>query len=291
MRKTNNLPWIGRTVATAIMVLGSLGVLAGSAAAQTTVYDYDDYEAWWDSFECTQKKNLLLPTAAETTDAAHEARVCVGSADLAPQEEIIISSFIQATPNGPFENNKAWWNDANQTPAFRQALAGYTSIGDASRMYVAPAAVTTVGNAALDFNDAYDDLRQRAMIVVNKSGDALSGRAMMTDDEEDDMGEAPALPLVGIGILGLLLAGRIDTPGCPPATPARLGGQPQRPTRDCFPRNAATVAARAAESQCASGPAWRSPRRRRRSASRSADCSPSISQRQRPARRRRRPHR
>ena len=34
---------------------------------------------------------------------------------------------------------------------------------------------------------------------------ALSGDAMTTEEEEE---EAPALPLVGVGLLGLLLAGR-----------------------------------------------------------------------------------
>ena len=42
---------------------------------------------------------------------------------------------------------------------------------------------------------------------VDKSADALSGRgAMMTDD--DDMAEAPALPLFASLMLGGLLAGR-----------------------------------------------------------------------------------
>ena len=43
MRKTNNLPWMGRTVVVAIMALVGLGAFAGSAQAQgTTFFDFDD---------------------------------------------------------------------------------------------------------------------------------------------------------------------------------------------------------------------------------------------------------
>ncbi len=213
MRKTNNLPWMGRTVVAGIVALVGLGVFAGSAAAQTTVYDYDDHNMWWDAHDCDAMKRLLpIMTGgtrnADETTAEHTKRVCVGSAELMPEDTIIIRTFIQATPNGPFKDNKAWWDHADQTPAFRQALAGYTAIQDTSGVYAAPTAATE--GMATDFNDAYDDLRARAKTVVDKVGMYLSGRGMMmTDGEEDDgMDEAPALPLVGIGILGLLLAGR-----------------------------------------------------------------------------------
>ena len=41
---------------------------------------------------------------------------------------------------------------------------------------------------------------------IDAAYNSLMSGMMTTDDEEEE--EAPALPLVGIGILGLLLAGR-----------------------------------------------------------------------------------
>ena len=208
----------GRTRMRKLICLAAVAALAltlgaGSASAQTVVYDYDDHNMWWDAHDCDAMKRLLpIMTGgarnSDETTAEHTARVCVGSDKLMPEDTIIIRTFIQATPNGPFKDNKAWWDHADQTAAFRQALAGRTAIQDASGLYAAPTALTT--SPATDYDDTYDNLRSRAKTVVDKVGMYLSGRGMMmTDgDDDDDTDEAPALPLVGVGILGLLLAGR-----------------------------------------------------------------------------------
>ena len=60
-------------------MLVGLGVFAGSASALgTTVYDYDMYLAWWDSFDCDEMK-VILPRKTGATPAesasAHTGRV------------------------------------------------------------------------------------------------------------------------------------------------------------------------------------------------------------------------
>ena len=230
MRKTNHVPWMGRTVVVAIMAFVGLGLFAGSAAAQTVVYDYDDHGAWWDSFDCPAMKRLLPAltsgnrglTADETT-AAHEERVCAMTAGLEAEDVIIIRDFITATMHEAHATHKAWWNA--QSPAsnactyWQQALAGQAPIGTDTGVLVAtltaansatttPAALTT--GMTGDYCGSYDRLNAAGHARADMSGNALSGRAMMTDgeDDEEDMADAPALPLVGIGLLGLLLAGR-----------------------------------------------------------------------------------
>ena len=188
---------------TALLIAITAGaVLLGSAeraAAQRTVYDYDDYRAWWDSFNCDEMKTLLIAKKSEST-AGHEKRVCGMSDNLAPADLLILQTFIAATMATGHADHKTWWS-ANSV-ANRQALAGRVAISGENQSYKEPSEDSNEG----DYSEEYDRLRPEPMARVVKSADALSGQSAMktTDDEE----EAPALPLAGIAILGMLLAGR-----------------------------------------------------------------------------------
>ena len=210
MRKTHNLPWMGRTVATAIMVLVGLGVFAGSAAAQgMTVYQFTDADAWWESFDCDAMRIILGSAGNADTDVTKEseANACKMTLDgLTTARSRSIEDFIDpatdaATTNdnviGMFASTKAWWDavgeETNQCP-IRQALVGVLPIATVTT------GASTDGDKNLFCRD-YDDLRGDDQDMVDMVGMYLSGQGMPTD-------EAPALPLVGVGILGLLLAGR-----------------------------------------------------------------------------------
>ena len=53
--------WMGRALITAMIALAGLVAVAGPASAQgTTVYLYDDTEAWWNTFDCAAWK-LMHP--------------------------------------------------------------------------------------------------------------------------------------------------------------------------------------------------------------------------------------
>ena len=202
---------VGLAAAVALMV-------SAPATAQTTVYDYDMYLAWWDSFDCDEMK-VLLPqktgaSPAETA-SAHTARVCVGSGALNLDDRVILRDFIESTMHDNYESHKMWWDanagdTAGTTCGIQQALAGRFALANdagAAALPVVGTTGSTTGTAG-DYCGSYDRLRSNAMARAMKSGDALSGRAMMTTDDDDDDAEAPALPLVGVGLLGLLLAGR-----------------------------------------------------------------------------------
>lgn len=207
MRKTKDqLPWMGRAAVTAIMVLVGLGVFAGSASAQgTTVYDFDDTEAWWNAYKCAAMK-VIIPIdtgsiTADETAAAHERRVCVMYDDLHPSDQLLLFNFINGdTHESEMQVGVEGWWDANSGDGgtaclTRQKLAGQTS--------VSASGVVDTG-APQDFCEDYDRLRPDAKEVVDRAGMALAGLGpnMTTTDE------APALPLVGVGLLGVLLAGR-----------------------------------------------------------------------------------
>ena len=213
-RESNRSFWLGRVAATAIMVLVGLGVFAGSAAAQTMVYDYDDGEAWWNAYGCPEMM-ILLPAYADgdgpgdltavETDANHEKRVCVMYDELPTRDKLVIESFIGSTDTDAHATHKAWWGA--QEVVDRQILGGALRIAadgsSGSFGYGAQTSTAADDGFATAFDPTYDDLGATVKAIVNAAGTALSGRGMMTDDEE-----APALPLAGIGILGLLLAGR-----------------------------------------------------------------------------------
>ena len=194
-----------RTTALLIAIVAG-AVLLGSAeradAQGRTVYDYDDYRAWWDSFNCDEMKTLLIAKTGESS-TAHEARVCGMSDSLTPADLLILQTFIESTMHEGYASHEAWWN-ANTDAGRRQALAGRVAISAADQTSKAPSS----DSAERDYSEDYDRLRSgTVMDRVVKSAAALSGQsAMMTDEEEEE--EAPALPLAGIAILGALLAGR-----------------------------------------------------------------------------------
>jgi hypothetical protein len=194
------------------VLVGFLAIGATGASAQTTVYNYDDGAAWWNAYGCPEMK-VLLPayvdgdgagtgTGAETS-ANHEKRVCVMYDMLPTRDKLVIETFIGSTMTNAHASHKAWW-DA-QSVVHRQILAGALRIAqdgiDGALGYGDQTDTALTTGAATAFDAAYDSLGALAKGVVNMAGDALSGRG-------DGMTDAPAIPLVGVGILGLLLAGR-----------------------------------------------------------------------------------
>lgn len=215
-------------LAVAILTFGSVGT--SEAQTSTSVYKYDMTAAWWDAYECPEMM-ILLPayadadgagagTAAET-DANHKKRVCVLYNALSNHDKLVLERFIESTDVGSpgHATHKAWWD--SQIKVNKQILAGALRIvadgtaGEADRYGDQTTAAATTGSATLfggtadDDATEYDDLTSLAKAVVDKAGNALSGRgAMMTDGGDDGMTDAPALPFIATIGLGGILAGR-----------------------------------------------------------------------------------
>ena len=233
MRKTNNLPWMGRTVAMAIMVLVGLAVFADNAdAQQSTVYKYADAAGWWQTFDCPAMMKILprhlgadqaeggVDTNADETEAKHKERVCAPTlAGLKTRERAAIESFVAALEDGPFTTHKLFWNHATNASCLNRArlagktgievgaVAGATAISPLQASIQAPATGTEAERLYCVAYDGSSGLRSdgvnpKAMVDMYLNG--LSGRGTAAATPTP----TPAVPLVGVAFLGLLLAGR-----------------------------------------------------------------------------------
>ena len=206
MRKTNHAPWLGRTVIVTIMALVGLGMFAGQAKAQNEPLILDNVMYWWDHLNCERMINAV--NAIDGLDAEHavltgtetftagtdgdndsEREWCAKWDGLGMNQQRALNAGAKQSRTDGGITTKAsdrifdksgWWDGLTVEG---QNMA----IGDTAGAVVTLAAATTSIAGRVD--DAYN---------------ALMSGMMPTDDEE----EAPALPLVGVGILGLLLAGR-----------------------------------------------------------------------------------
>ena len=207
MRKTKNLPWMGRTVVAGIVALVGLGVFAGPAQAQNEAIVLDNVMYWWDHLNCERMINAVNAidgldsdhpvltgtetfTAGTDRDNDSEREWCAMWDGLgANQQRALNAGAMQSRADGGITTKASdrvfdmsgWWDgmsDEGRTMAIGAAAAPAATVAAATSM-----------------------VSGQIMAAYN----SLMSMMMPTDDEEE---EAPALPLVGIGILGLLLAGR-----------------------------------------------------------------------------------
>ncbi len=211
MRKTKNLPWMGHTLATAIMVLVGLGVFAGSAAAQGS--DLQNYMGWWDSLNC---RYMVGAVNAASTDG-------LGGADFTTPHVMAGEEDVSNDgTDGNTDGERQWchmWDGLGKPEQDALKAVATRDVGGITRkptdeLISAPgwwaalnqeAKQVAIGedDGGTEFPDALRSLTTAQEGRVRAAYAALMSSGMMTETTD-----APALPLVGIGFLGLLLAGR-----------------------------------------------------------------------------------
>ena len=183
-----------RTLFTLGALLVGFGLFAGPAAAQVTFYEYDNAAAWWEYFDCDEMK-VIIPRAPDESAGDHEDRACSPTLrGLKRPEMRAIEDFVDSLANGPFRSNEAFW-DGNADCLVRVRIVGEAGLV-VPEVTMTDADITASDRADALYCENYDDLESRERGDVNEIANALGGE------------DAPALPLVGVGLLGLLLAGR-----------------------------------------------------------------------------------
>ena len=190
----------------ALMALVSLPGLGGEAQAQNTPLVIDNVPAWWDHLNCEKKINAV--NAITNLDTEHPV--------LATDET------FSAGTDGDNDSEREWCHawaglGANQTRALTagakqpRADGGITTaasdrvfdrtgwwngMSDEGRLIA-------IGGVNADVPDGADgELVNLTVMVAERVLAAFE--ALGAGDEE----AAPAIPLVGLGVLGALLAGR-----------------------------------------------------------------------------------
>lgn len=204
-----------------VAIVALVGVLGFSAQAQAQGNDLTDVEGWWASLNCQYMVGAAVHSGAESGalftkgtdgDNPDEQQWCkptfeaLALADRANLHTAVTTAagtagdandppaMITRKPSAEIISAKGWWN-ALTYDAKDAAVGGLLGLTDpANGTFVAMTEATEV---------AYDDLTVAQNARVNKAYEGLKKGATTMMPEP-----SPALPLVGLGILGLLLAGR-----------------------------------------------------------------------------------
>ena len=194
-------------VLAAFMVVGLVG-FPGQAHAQNTPLVLDNYMAWWDHLSCQRMINAV--NAVTNLDTAHPV--------LAGEDEVYSS-----TPNNSTREWCVLWADLgqNQQRAMRAAAMQARADGGittkaSDRVFDKTAwwdGMTVegrriaIGGVIADISDAPEQSGWSALTVSLADRATAAYMALMGDTAMKPT-PTPAVPLVGLGVLGLLLAGR-----------------------------------------------------------------------------------
>ena len=188
-----------------VAIVALVGVLGFGAQAQAQAVDLQDVAGWWSTLNCKSMvgaafhsgaDDMAVYTAGTDGDNPSEVKWCKASfedlalADRADLHTAVTTGANKITrmPSDEIISAKGWWNAL--TADAQDAAVGGLNSPDSNKQL---ASVVAFDQLTVSQNErvvnAYDGLR------------GSSGKTTMPEP-------TPALPLVGLGVLGLLLAGR-----------------------------------------------------------------------------------
>ena len=188
-----------------VAIVALVGVLGFGTQAQAQGVDLQDVAGWWSTLNCkymigaayhSGADNKAEFTAGTDGDSPSEVKWCkadfedLALADRATLDTAVTTGDTKITrkPDAEIISPKGWWNalTADTQDAAVGGLKGQTSTEELKAVVM------------------FDDLTVAENKRVVDAYNGLRGSGMMTKEPEP----TPALPLVGLGVLGLLLAGR-----------------------------------------------------------------------------------
>ena len=178
----------------AIVLVGLL-VFGGSAQAAS----FDNVEGWWNSLNCDRMNAAVNEYDPAIMATGMDSGYCAMYADLGESEMSVVGMAAMEI-SGEYDSIQLWWEALD---CRKMSIAtGYAQPAYCGHFMYAPKA-----NEMNTLTMAQEEVVAIAGYALAMGMTATFDEIMMSDLWMPFMA-TPALPLVGIGVLGLLLAGR-----------------------------------------------------------------------------------
>lgn len=184
-----------RSLVAAAVLAAGLFTFAGAAEAAS----FDQVEAWWNSLDCPEMNAAMNAYDSTIMASGMDSGFCAMYAELGNLETPMVNMAADEI-TGDYDSIQMWWEalDCRQM----SIATGTNDNSYCGHFANAPKATET------NVLDAMQEAGVAEFGYVLATGMTATAAEIMMSDLWVPFMATPAIPLIGVGVLGLLLAGR-----------------------------------------------------------------------------------